>query len=217
MEKLRHLFSVPPIATDADDRSREYDEMVAVDNARAESTRRLDNLQRATDCCVSDAVRDLLISGKGLRETPALVFARTWLADQKRRPWLAIAGDTGIGKSVACAHVVAERGAVWFRAERLQRVWNASFGDQYDEQETARCCGMLILDDVGSEPDAAKMQTTLLELLDSRKARARSTVMTTNLSTSAFKTRYPNPRLHSLMHELVKWESGNGPDMRRGK
>lgn len=213
----RGLFQVPTALLSGDDDARER-EIAAEETAaraRGQALERESRLTRANDCRVTEAVYEALVSGSGLQAKPSLAAMRAWLSDSERLPWIALAGGTGCGKSVAAAWAIAERGGVWFRAERLMRVWSANFGDQFDEQERARDCGLLVLDDVGSEPDAGKMQTVLLELLDARKRALHSTILTTNLTIIAFKARYPNPRLHSLMRELVRWDSDPGLDMRR--
>jgi hypothetical protein len=137
---------------------------------------------------------------------------RGWRAARISVPWLALSGGTGCGKSVAAAWMVADCGGMWVRAERLVRVFAASFGDQFEEQEQIRDCAFLVLDDIGSELDAARMTSVLIELLDSRKSRRQATLLTTNLGRPQFKDRYGNERLLSRLHESVQWEPISGTD-----
>ncbi len=178
--------------------------------------RRSARLDAAKDCRITDEVRAALVADEGLRETASLVAARAWYEDVTRKPWLVLAGNTGCGKSVAAAYTIARNGGLWIRAERLVRVFYANFGDQFEEQEKIRDCGLLVLDDVASELDASRMQSALIELLDARKSRRQCTVVTTNLSKTAFAARYGNERLISRLHESVLWVGdGASADMRR--
>lgn len=179
--------------------------------------KRTDNLDAAKDCRLSDDVRRAIIQGAGLLPTTALEAVRSWRAGRIIVPWLALSGGTGCGKSVAAAWMVADCGGMWVRAERLARVFMASFGDQFDEQEQIRDCAFLVLDDIGSELDAARMTSVLIELLDSRKSRRQATLLTTNLGRAAFKERYGNERMLSRLHESVQWEPIAGADLRRSK
>lgn len=179
--------------------------------------KRIDNLDAAKECRLSDAARHAIIKGDGLLPTTAIEAVRGWRAARISVPWLALSGGTGCGKSVAAAWMVADCGGMWVRAERLVRVFAASFGDQFEEQEQIRDCAFLVLDDIGSELDAARMTSVLIELLDSRKSRRQATLLTTNLGRPQFKDRYGNERLLSRLHESVQWEPISGTDLRRQK
>lgn len=160
-----------------------------------------------------DAVRD-----QTLAETEALKVVNAWWKDQNRRPWLALSGGTGVGKTLALAHVAARTIARYVTAEELGRVWSANFGPQYEDQTAIRktCC--LLIDDVGTELDARMLDSALLALISGRSsARDTPTILTTNMSASAFATTYANGRIHSRMNTHVQWVTLIGSDMRRQK
>jgi DNA replication protein DnaC len=177
--------------------------------------KRQDNF-RATGCAVTDEVFAALRDGT-LCETQALRELRVW-AEQRDKPWFALSGPTGCGKSVAVAEMLWNRGGRFIRADELVRVFSSMFGDQYELQQKIRGAYLLVIDDVGGELDSGRMLPALLDLLDSRKsAHSTPTVVTTNLTKTAFRDRYANDRLMSRMAESVLWFGLSGEDLRRAK
>lgn len=172
---------------------------------------------------IDAAVEDLLLDGgAGLKPSKALRAVRGWLA-QGKEPFIVLSGRTGCGKSVAAAHAVAEsQSGVWRTAEQLCRVFNASFGDQYEDQEHVVTCGLLVADDIGTELESsrARMASVLIELLEKRRRRGQRTVITTNLNRTDFIARYSSERLLSRLDpnaKIVAWIEANDSDMRRNK
>lgn len=170
-------------------------------------------LAQSPGLTLTDRTRELLLRG-ALDATPAMRATRDWLR-QPDKPILILSGATGVGKSVAAAWFVTERDALWFRAEALARLFSASFGQQYEDQDRVRGCGSLVIDDVGCEFDSERMLLTLLELFESRKSGATLTVITTNLTREQFGERYRNKRLDSRMEESVRFEGCGRVDLRR--
>lgn len=179
--------------------------------------RRAESLDRAPDCQLTDVARASVVSGVGLCETPALIAARGWLNSPNAAPVLALAGGPGCGKSVAAAWVVATAGGLWVSAEQAVRVFASNFGEPLEEQRRLRECGLLVVDDVGTELDAQRMAAALIELLNARKSRRRRTVLTLNLGKSAFVARYASDRLGDRMHESCEWVSCGGENLRRSR
>lgn len=170
-------------------------------------------LAQSTGLTLTDHTRQLLVRG-ALHETPALRETQDWNA-RHDRPCLVLSGATGTGKSVAAAWFVAERGALWFRAESLVRLFSASFGDQYEDQDRVRGAAALVIDDLGCELDSERALLMLLDLLEHRKSGATLTLITTNLTYNQFTARYRNERLRSRLEESVMFVGCGSLDLRR--
>lgn len=155
-----------------------------------------------------------VVANVGLKDTTSLVAVKRWLTSQNNWPMAVLTGNRGCGKSVAAAYVVAnwDRSAAWSSAPDLLRVFSGNFGDVLKRQDTLKHARLLVLDDIGTEGDAARMCATLIELLDERKQR--KTLITTNLSKAAFLERYADERLHSRLRELAGFVGDKGPDLR---
>lgn len=159
-----------------------------------------------------DAIRD-----GAATQTSALEALNSWWS-QRGRPWLALSGGTGAGKTMALGDLAARTIARYTTAEELGRVWAASFGPQYEEQSTIRKTAVLLIDDVGTELDPRMLDSALLALISGRSsARDTPTVITTNMSASVFASTYANGRIHSRMNTHVQWVTLTTEDMRRKK
>ena len=187
---------------------REYQERCARERRRRERL-------RAAGVQLVDQVEAALVASE-LRATSALVAVEQWFK-HRRRPWLVLSGPTGCGKSVSAAAVVAQvDSAAWIRADELARVFASSHSSLHAVQQQVRSCTLLIVDDLGTEPDAARMTEVLGVLADARmSARRRPTIVTTNIVKPRFLERYSDPRLHSRFAELADWQALVGPDLRR--
>lgn len=202
---------LPPPGTEEND--RRWEEELALREAAQRRQERAQRLEAATDLRLRDEVHHALIEGAPLLETESLRAAKKWALGGER-PALVLVGGTGCGKSVAAAWVLAQLGGVWLPAELACRNFAANFGEGYAQQTIARNCPMLMLDDVGTESDGARMLQVLTELLDSRKSRRHRTIITTNLTKARFEARYRNERLGSRMAESVSWSTSAGKDLR---
>lgn len=213
IRELEERYNTPEAAADRDAAAKQE----AAEQLAQARWSRAANLDRAKDCRVTDDVREALVSRNGLRDTASRSAVRVWIDDAQARPWLVLSGGTGCGKSVAAAEYVAEHGALWVRAELLVRVFQANFGDQFEQQELIRDCRDLVLDDIGSEAEPLKMCSVLIEILDARKSRRQRTIVTTNLGKRAFAERYANERLISRLAEQIAWHGDTATDLRRPK
>lgn len=156
-----------------------------------------------------------LVLASRLEPNEALLALSAWWADPKAPAMLVLSGGTGRGKSLALAELASRTTSRYAGAERLCRVFSGNFGDSVEEQDKLLNCGLLLLDDVGTETDHTRMQSTLLEVLEARKSRVNHpTVVTTNLAKKAFAEVFGNERLHSRMNR-VRWVSLKGEDYRR--
>ena len=186
--------------------------------ARAELERKRERRRRlhAAGCEVPDHMLEA-IGADMLPSTPALEACKLWLA-QPSKPWLVLASGVGAGKSIAAAYAVSQHDgvAIWATANEMARVFASAFSDMVERAEAACKSALLVVDDVGTELDAGRLSTALVELLNARQSERRVTIVTTNLAPKAFAERYPDPRLHSRVAEAVEWTTCVGPDLRRG-
>jgi DNA replication protein DnaC len=195
-----------------DAEAAEHAERQRMADLEQERSRRTERLRRA-GVALRDEVAELC-RDSALGATEAVEAVRGWWEDRPT-PWLVLSGRTGSGKTVAAASAIADTGGVWMRADDVVRAFSGMFGDPLEKQERAKIAYLLVLDDIGSELDAARMLPALLELIDTRiSARGRPTICTTNLTKKEFAERYANDRLNSRMRELVTWKSLTTPDMR---
>ena len=116
---------------------------------------------------------------------------------------LLLSGGTGLGKtflSACIARVVAENGhsVVYdtagrvfarFEAEKFSRDQEDS-REARDETRRYLACDLLILDDLGSELTTPFVQSALYQLINSRLAAGRRTVISTNLTVEDIHRRY---------------------------
>ena len=159
-------------------------------------------------------IRIALIAG----ETPSLKAAREWTGTPKReRPALVLAGDVGVGKSVAAVWACLEwactwpwnsapTGAeseplVWLDATRLRRLggWDAEAARILDVAEHAR---LTVLDDAGWDADR-RAQEAVAAVLQARVDNGRATVLTSNLKGEQFRARYGVPLCDRLKAKAV--------------
>lgn len=222
--KLGTLFLVPTFTEEQlteMDRELERHEAELVAELEADrQDQRKGNLERERALRLPDADVAGLVSGN-LLETVSLSVAQEWFTNPARKPCLVLAGGTGCGKSLAAAWALAEIGGVWMGAPRVERVFAASFGESYAEQERARNAALLVVDDAGTEDSPQRFERALIELLDARNNRRYRTILTTNLAKhhtdpkKSFVGRYPSDRLRSRMQSLSQWSTSGGPDLRR--
>lgn len=152
-----------------------------------------------------------------LVQTPALKAMQEWeagFAHGRSRPCLILSGGVGCGKTVASAWYVLQHGGHWARAEALTHAFAAHFGEERQEAERALSCAALIVDDVGTETDAQRMLSVLLELFEGRKTVRKKLVLTTNLTRRSFCQRYPSDRITSRMHESIQFVGCGSDDLR---
>jgi chromosomal replication initiation ATPase DnaA len=203
---------LPPPGDDHD--AREWEEELAQREASQRRQERALRLDSAVDMRLTDDVHRALLDGTPLLETESLRAAKRWALGGEK-PCIVLNGGVGCGKSVGAAFVLAQFGGLWLPAERACRIFQSNFGLGFEMQTQARDCAMLILDDVGTEGDQARMLLVLTELLDCRKSRKHRTVITSNLTRAKFEARYKSERLNSRFAETVTWASSSGADLRR--
>jgi DNA replication protein DnaC len=196
-----------------DEKAAEYDRMVAESReseARARRRTRLD----AEDIELLPEIHRAIVNNAGLKNTRSLTAVRRWLWSDDVPPVLILVGGTGCGKSVAASWSIANGpdSSCWRNAEDAVRTFAGYFGDQLEDQTRMKRCGLLVLDDVATEPDPLRMQVLLVELLKTRMRR--KTLITTNKIQATWQERYPDERLHSRLKEIGVFVYDGGTDLR---
>jgi DNA replication protein DnaC len=149
-----------------------------------------------------------------LRETAGLVAVRRFLEERAARPWLALLGAPGTGKTVAAAAAL-----IAARDEDGRSVFGATAWTSWADivgfeiwsprlRELAAARVLLVVDDVGHK-GADKVEAVALPRYD----RLRPTIFTTNLSASAFEEAHP--RIFDRLHEVGRIIEVPGPSLRR--
>jgi DNA replication protein DnaC len=181
-----------------------------------EKLKRSERLTRS-GCRVPDDVRRAIIAGN-VEHRHATQALMAWYTNTQRTAAFVMSGTTGCGKTVAIATLAAQWDTLYLGADDVNRIFSANFGEQLAKQERIRDTNaLLVLDDVGTEIDGARMLPTLLEIINARaSATFTPTVIATNLTKKAFAERYPNERLLSRMAR-VQWTTVQGEDLRRQK
>lgn len=118
----------------------------------------------------------------GLRETHARRHTRAMLEGEKT--FLILGGVPGTGKTIAAIEVVLERAKKGKSSCFIHAISLANLGFRDDEKrklEWARSSKLLVIDDLGAEPQSERWLATLYELIDYRYGRSLKTIITTNL------------------------------------
>jgi DNA replication protein DnaC len=130
---------------------------------------------------------------------------------------LALCGDTGRGKTVASAWLLAEEGGVYVTADELRRKVVSPGWRERDWFEGFVAASVLIVDDIGTELDPAGANLALFEVVNRRVSMAGAyTLLTTNLTESEFRARYDPRTIRRIEHAGAIVTVG-GPDLRRGQ
>jgi DNA replication protein DnaC len=157
----------------------------------------------------AEAPIDAIQAIRQVRDEPPVLLARKFLdeAPEDAR-FLVLLGRKGTGKTMAATLVLSEimrrvsevqrpsggetqRGppGMFVRATTLSRLSLYDAKDKGWFEDTVRT-SCLVLDDLGTELANDLFRSQLYELLDSRYARSRRTVITSNLDKAAFASRY---------------------------
>ena len=144
-------------------------------------------------------------------------------------PNLLFQGGTGLGKtwlSACIARVVAERGfSVCYdtAASALENYERAKFSRDLPEGEEAalrikrmESCGLMILDDLGTEMTTPMAQSALYTLVNNRLVNGRKTIISTNLTNDELTKRY-TPQIASRILGAFQCLPFVGEDIRRMK
>lgn len=152
--------------------------------------------------------------------THALDAVQRWFlvrAEEGRRArtMQALLGQTGRGKTLAAAWLLARMGGAYVTAERMRRLMASYVPRHQNDFEKLAATRVLVIDDVGFELDAPSAAGTLFEIVNHRQGLANGwTIITGNLSVGDFSDRYGERTIRRLEHqgEIVEVI---GEDLRR--
>ena len=150
-----------------------------------------------------------------------LYFSKTF---GKESGNLFLYGDTGLGKtflSRCIAHTLIRSGysVLYFSAYRLFELFaDLAFGREEGEEHSSMgrhifSCDLLIIDDLGTEMTNSFVATQLFAILNERALQNRSTVISTNLSLTAFARIY-SERIFSRISSSYTMLKLAGEDIR---
>lgn len=184
-------------------------------------------------------LRDKCEPTKALRAVQAWVSKWAGDAASVTRPWLIMAGPTGVGKTMAAAWAIAEVGARYVRFPDLIQDWRShkrlESMEGHEKQRNAfrskyGFAGFVILDELGIETpgEADEARTALHEFAEIRQRWGHRTLVLTNKSAvelaDRFKSgQYDQRTLSRIERLLVTGRDGKpmlalelgGNDMRR--
>lgn len=177
---------------------------VEEDERRAEASRRAECLTRLRLAGVSDRARDAWRAG--LQDTHAVKAVETFLDSDKA--FLLLMGSAGAGKTVATTAALARRYGYIVRAVELARL------SVYDKDDRARLeslqeTGLLVIDDLGAELSHDGFRPMLDELIDIRYGERTKTIITTNLDSATFKSRYGERISDRIRHDGLVEKCGD--------
>ncbi len=205
LSDLLSLVNAPPLDdaeawAERDARVQAQREMAAGRDARDVLERRGAELvadhgfpERAMAMAVSGATKSMVLDAAlSWRPTPA-------------KSILILSGDQGVGKTVAaCAYALQSPGS-W----RYVRAATYQGTSRFDRAARDRLLsGSLVLDDLGAEyvDEKGSFLADLDELIDHYYSRpSRTLVITTNVSSRTFSTRYRSARLLGRLREASVW------------
>lgn len=163
---------------------------------------------------ITDDDVDLLITSK-LRKTKSVDAVTRWL--RAASSYLALFGTTGCGKTLACAHALAEHGGKYLTVKKLERIFLAQYGEALKMQDMyAEFSGILVVDDVGTELDTEKFASSFFEVIHARQGHGRRTIFTANMPKQEFIKNYSDPRLLSRLRRCL-FIGDKGKDLRKEK
>jgi len=164
------------------------------------------------------------IAESSYQTTPAVQAVRRWWDETGPGAVLCLHGAPGTGKTFAAATLVAQHGGRGARSKHLARLAKSTWSEHVAElEDLIGFDGLLVVDDVGTEPDIDAAKAALFELIDERQGADGRTILTTNL---LLKDGKPGERLIdrvcartlSRLHGCARFEGfKDQTDMRKAK
>lgn len=169
-----------------------------------------------------------------IHRTNALAVVQRWVggwsgqASTVVRPWLIVAGNTGVGKTLAAAWAIAEVGGRYVRwPELMQDMRALGRRGSLREQEATRhelrakygCAGLLIVDELGIEGETdeerVNARAALHELVEMRQRWTHRTMVLTNKPSAELAERFEaglyDPRTRSRLERLLVCDRDGTP------
>lgn len=156
-----------------------------------------------------------------LDTTKALWATRRWVTYQRGtirprgpRPILGLMGAMGSGKTVAAGWLVLHEGARYIEAAEVCRIAAARWGDDLEAWRRLQRQRVLVIDEVGTEPDAEAAAAAYRELLNKRQG-DRLTLLLGNMDKKTLRARL-DPRTVDRLRERALVIELDGESLRRG-
>lgn len=127
------------------------------------------------------------------RDAELSAVARDWRAVAGDRPFLAIFGESRVGKSWACYHalkrdIFSRRSVIAMRVSQLSTRLSTLFREDPEEHDTFMAdlqrVEVLYLDDLDKAVFTERFSQQLFDIIDSRAANRKATLITANTSAS---------------------------------
>lgn len=135
-----------------------------------------------------------------------------WLASPTA--FLILRGGKGTGKTVATLAAIGRIGGSLLTSLEMARAWKQEHAEAQQLRASAIGSRLLVIDDLGTEPDRASGAVAFQELVNRRQGGVR-TIITTNLSREQMTTAYDERTIDRLRHGGVM-VSLRGESMRGG-
>lgn len=192
---------------------------VASAGARLESYAREQRLVESDVLgAITEEDRAQIVADKMAASTHALATVKRWVVsrDQSPRPLttLALVGETGRGKTVAGAWLIARLGGTYVTAEDVRQMVRS--GKPQDSAALSKLLAsrVLVLDDAGTE-EMQGAELAMFQVVNKRTGLARGwTLITANLPEPEFRSRYGERTMRRIEHQgaIV---TVTGEDLRR--
>lgn len=208
------------------------DDEIAAYEARMQREVWRQNLVASGIDALRDEDRKLILTDK-LAASTALTKVRQWLGAAMRTAvdpgvnTLVICGGMGTGKTVAAGWAISRHGGVYATVETYLRDYDRWLRDRSHDDKSSptiwryKRAQLVVLDELGTETDAALMQRAFERLIDSRQSRRRElTLILSNLSRAEVVTRVRGGAYGMRTYDRMKRDARiievSGESMRQG-
>jgi len=201
LERLQAQASAPSTAGEL-----EVEDRRQAREARRQAIARLplplgDKMLRALERDELDATTALIAARRFMAPTARDKHADPQAKPSEPRPFLLLHGATGTGKSVgAAAAAIARPGSLWVYPRDLAEAYMSRYAEALARRHALEQAPLLVIDGLGAESaPVAHMLDALLGLLPVRLRRR--TIITTQLSQTAYAARYKHAPLQHLLEQ----------------
>lgn len=200
LERVRSKYAKAPVAAEASERQRRRAQQERIERMRKAARDPALGLPQGQSMLARALGKPVGRVAVAMHE--AYEFAR---GDERRTCTLLVGSNPGTGKTtgaqrVILTHAAKGESALYVRAPLLPHIRNHATAALYDQ---ARSVDLLVVDELGMEPDAATIINIVLERHDNERV----TFLLGNLAAKEMVARYQllaDPRMRSRFRGLVK-------------